>query len=895
MKYVLNLCLVVVGSAILAEPSVTTNGTELTISVPSGEEYAHVEAVPSSFTKITKDGLGSCVFAPSTITFTGTFIIQQGTIHGDRAKFGSPKEWTIADGGALRFDVATDEYKAGEWSKPSGKLSIGGFGCDGLPAYYFTMLPNGSPYTTTHGNFGGGVTLTSDTSVGGGRLGFATTDMQGYDIYTYCTNGQAQFEMYSAVKNAGNIHIKKGGLLVERAMTFSPALTNQYYEMADGTKIIMYGHPDTPSTYQASTPDIRLEPNASATIECTGNGATSASANTWQGDWHLGTGKRILLNVTAVNRYGSMKGAIDGAAEIYKSGNGVYTITTNASHAFGQLTVGQGTLTLGANADGSAYQVTNKWTVGGTATGASTPRLNIGPNARTVSDGKISTSGITVGYNGGTSAMNGIVSIGDGAVVSNAFLFGNAASTGTACGALYLDDATVFWKAGGGNDGFIGQNGAGYGCVIQNAGSLTHNGYMNLGAVGRGVYVQRGGLHRIATGDPLKFARTGSTSWGCYHQTGGTFTGSNAWFLYNNVTNCSASEAILTTTGTNSLFSCTENKVYLSCNKVTTTVNVNDGATFKGRLYREFAFGGYDSANWSKLAPACTNTTHLYLNLNGGILKAGSSAIFGSDRMRGPSRITVYEKGATFDTTDSALVVNTPLERPFGKGLKSITLPKNSVTNFNYYVGSPRIKITSQTGTGATAFADFNEKTRQVERIVVTGPGCGYEDASISIENNVHGAASVSTFELAELSVTGGVTKVGPNTLTLACANTYGGTTRIDGGTLAFTHVDGMPGGDVEFTAAALAGGAKTQPLLTADTFKAAKIRVANADMLDKDTFGSPRAVATFTNPLSELPTIEFADSTGASCTAPAWKFLLKDGGRTLIFGYSRGTVVIFR
>ena len=374
----------------LADATVTTEGTVLTIDVPAGESYTYAQAVPSSLTKIVKTGTGSCEMAPASISFTGTVEIQAGTLHGDRAKFGTPADWKIAEGAALRFDTAASDYKGGEYLKPSGKLTIGGFGCDDMPAYYFTMLPNGSPYTTSHQNFGGGVTLSSDTSVGGGRFGFATMDMQGYDLYTYCTNGQALYEMYFPIKNAGNIHVKKGQVLVERAMTFTPAVTDQFYELADGTTISMYNHPDTPTTYQASTLGIRLEPNASATLQCTGGNKSTeppleATRNTWRGDWHLGAGRRLALNVTAFNRCGTMKGSIDGAAEIYKTGTGLYTITPDGTHEFAQLTVAQGALVLGANKDGSAYPVTNFWDVSGATVDAGIARLNLGANCRTYS------------------------------------------------------------------------------------------------------------------------------------------------------------------------------------------------------------------------------------------------------------------------------------------------------------------------------------------------------------------------------------------------------------------------------------------------------------------------------------------------------------------------------
>ena len=890
----------------LADATVTTEGTVLTIDVPAGESYTYAQAVPSSLTKIVKTGTGSCEMAPASISFTGTVEIQAGTLHGDRAKFGSPADWKIAEGAALRFDTAASDYKGGEYLKPSGKLTIGGFGCDDMPAYYFTMLPNNSPYSTSHQNFGGGVTLSSDTSVGGGRFGFATMDMQGYDLYTYCTNGQSQYEMYFPIKNAGNIHVKKGQLLVERAMTFTPAVTDQFYELADGTTISMYNHPDTPTTYQASMPDIRLEPNAVATLQCTGpSGAMEATRNTWRGDWHLGTGRRLLLNVTAFNRCGTMKGSIDGAAEIYKTGSGIYTITPDATHVFGKLTTVQGTLTLGANKDGSTYQVTNYWDVGGTAVETGVARLNLGANSRTYSNLGISSAGIRVARSDGASTTDtgarrfGVVAIGDGAVVSNNFLIGSDGKNNTVtAGAVYMDDATVYWKAGGSNDGFIGQNSYGYGYFCQNAGSLTHGGYMNLGATGRGCIDQRGGVHRIDSGNPLKIARTGGNSWGCYHQTGGTFDGQLAWIGYNNNTECTAAVAILTTTGAGSVFKCNNMKVFMSRKPIDTIVNVNDGATLQGRLYRDIAFSGYSSSNWSTLAPQMTNTTHLYVNLNGGVLKSLDSAeIWGNDRARGLSRATVYEKGVTFDTTGKDITLFTELVKPFGKGLKSVTLPKNAVTNFNYYVGSPRIRITSSTGTGASAFAVFNEKTRQVERIDVTGAGCGYEDVTIQIENNAHGLEGISSYELADLPTTGGVRKVGTGTLTLNCANTYGGATRVEGGTIAFTHEAGYPGGDLELAASVVTNA--VAPCVVAKTlaFNAeAKIRVTHADELDPNCCHGLQTLVTTETALTALPPVAFVDADGDEvAVSPAWTLRLAHGGKAIEFGYQRGTMMIFR
>ena len=202
----------------------------------------------------------------------------------------------------------------------------------------------------------------------------------------------------------------------------------------------------------------------------------------------------------------------------------------------------------------------------------------------------------------------------------------------------------------------------------------------------------------IVGNNPLKVARTGSASYGHYYQCGGTYKGANAWINYNYATNCASAEAVITTTGTNSVFESDAIRVFMSCKDIVCMVNVNDGATLKGRVYRDIAFNGYkQDTMWGPLSANFDATTRYYLNVNGGVFASTGTYIFGNDRRRGATRTTIYEKGVTFDTSAGALNVHSPLERPYGKGVKSISLPKNSVTNFNYYVGDNVVPAESLT------------------------------------------------------------------------------------------------------------------------------------------------------------------------------------------------------
>ena len=144
----------------------------------------------------------------------------------------------------------------------------------------------------------------------------------------------------------------------------------------------------------------------------------------------------------------------------------------------------------------------------------------------------------------------------------------------------------------------------------------------------------------------------------------------------------------------------------------------------------------------------------------------------------------------------------------------------------------------------------------------------------------------------------GGIAKYGAGTLTISSTNTYNGATRLGGGTLAFLHAQGYPGGDLEIAAAAVQG-TLSAPLLTANVlaFREGKgVRVTEADTLDDKPFGPMKTVATFNTPLSELPSLTLVDSDGTEWTSSKqWCLQLADGGTTLKFGALSGTQVILR
>ena len=86
-----------------------------------------------------------------------------------------------------------------------------------------------------------------------------------------------------------------------------------------------------------------------------------------------------------------------------------------------------------------------------------------------------------------------------------------------------------------------------------------------------------------------------------------------------------------------------------------------------------------------------------------------------------------------------------------------------------------------------------------------------------------------------------------------------------------------------------------TAPLLTAVSYTGGALRVAEADTLDDAAWHGMKTVATFTEPLAVLPSVEFVNADGTAANPGAWTFMLTNGGRALTFGYLRGTQILIR
>lgn len=202
----------------------------------------------------------------------------------------------------------------------------------------------------------------------------------------------------------------------------------------------------------------------------------------------------------------------------------------------------------------------------------------------------------------------------------------------------------------------------------------------------------------------------------------------------------------------------------------TFTVNMNGGTLKTGMLYKH------------------KNQNHhlgnrLLINFNGGTFMCATGAgVFGPSE-NGADRITVYSGGATIDTDGHDAWVSQPIEAPSGKGIASIGLGGPiAYTN----AMSPIVKIMSDTGCGASAFAHYDWESHAVDRIDVLSSGVGYEDAKVvlAFDPGVSMEIATENVTFADNAIGGSLTKKGDGKLFLAAANKWAGATCVRGGAL---------------------------------------------------------------------------------------------------------------
>lgn len=936
------------------ERTLSADGKTLTFDVPAGGIYTNAVAIESTVTDIVKTGGGDAFLGNLANTaFTGRIVVEAGFLSGMQDSFGKPSEiWIRSDsetgvGGALVWlDLKPAQLTTTASPFWNTKFHLSGSGPDGAgalqrPVTHCDSMING---------FAKEVWLEADTTINvGSRWGFGGTTLymnnhrltldagkhsHGDSPFPYKSLNDTWGRIFHFARN-GNLTVKDPGevvvtngcrLLVEGnsrvldAAGSNGAVRDMVVNIADGCQLRIF------SIGAASASSFHAKFNPGAGLQTFNPSYFDGALET--------TGGTLTLSQYQDKTSGFLRGGVSGPGQIYHNANAPYTFGGEVPHTNvvgGLKLVSTGWVNL---RDDETFLVTNGVYLGRSSV-AQPCVLTLGDRAR-------------IGYDDDMRAMTGsrmwvgtpdqsdhdtygILRLEGDSVVSNCVMVGYYGR-----GAVHVSgNATLHFRdhVNGNNNGFVGgaQSTGGtraYGYIGQAGGTVRQDFWFNIGGNGnsRGVVVQKGGrFEHNGSGEPVRFGFTGTDCWSAYAQYGGTSVWKNyAAFGFGNYTPTAVgSTASLTVSGPDTLMDMSAvvsgngsvagihcNANTNAANPNTACINLNDGGTLYVKRIARGQLTGTGSPSWSSLTSLLTAGSLYYLNFNGGVLKTAQAGEFfhstEADPLRELTRATVFGKGVVIDTDGKDVVFRMALQKPYGLGIKSVTLP-DAVTApaaTNLLIGPTRPVVTAterRIARTADLMMDFDDATRRAKGVIVNAPGFGFtEKPTVAFEKANCSETWSCTVETVDFDAAdfphGGLTKRGAGTLTLTAANTYGGATRLEDGTLAFTHPAGFPGGDLEIPAATLAAKDVPTPLLTAAALSfrtGAVLRVTDADTLDKNTFGPSKVVATVATPPATLPTLVLLDGDGVELPAAAWSFHLD--GTQLKLGPARGTVLIFR
>ena len=910
---------------------------------PEATPYEYTTAL-SGVTSIVKKGTGAVSLGATATanTFTGTMTVEAGFLMGWKPRFGRPSTVTVENGAAVVFTEPSDYVSSPTDYFENTKFYIEGTGPDGNGALQRPWARGLSdPY------FLSSVTMTDDATINvGSRWGISggTLEMNNHTLtlssakedvaygnsrvysrvfdlarYTSGSNGKTYIKDPGEIIVADNcrLNVEHSNAALLDAPGSNGSVSNLTVRLKNDTYLRLF------QTYKNAFP-CRVISEGTSYLMIHNKNLSDANAlkqSHMEGPLEI-VGKKVQMSlyasgVEASNACLWVNGPVTGPGMLENNSRGRMYLTGANTSTVGTLRqTGPGSLILQDDVKVSLTNTTEVAAYGlvGYNSFATPGTMVVKDNAQLICrPGYEKLSELTLGYHTtGGDNWAGILKVQGNAIVSNNVSVGCYGK-----GACYQFGGQLHMLTGKMSTSvLLAYNSNSYGYIGVDGGLFHVNNWFYFAKRGPGFFVQRGGRSLIGPSTvPFRLADKTSASYGNLAILGGTSTWNNAYLAMNFASYTPIGEystAVATVAGTDTLMDMSNSYILVSpatnaAKAVTAVVNVIDGGTLKTKNIRLQLVSNSANPSWNTYKDKVQDATRAYLNFNGGTLVTAAAGEFftnGTDPTRLLTRATIFEKGAVIDTDGKNVTWRMPLERPYGHGIASVTLPAAALAK-ETLIGPTRCTITSTAGgVAADALMDFDNTNRVARGMIVTSRGFGYEAAPTV---KVHKANCSDTWDCTVETVDfdaadfahGGLTKRGAGTLTITCTNTYGGATRLEGGTLAFSHEHGYPGGDLEIAAAAVQGQTLAAPLLTAHTlaFNAGKgVRVTEADDLDDKTFGRAKTVATFTTPLAEIPSLTLVDSDGDEMPPSGlWNLMLTDGGRTLKFGAVRGTQVIIR
>jgi len=363
---------------------------------------------------------------------------------------------------------------------------------------------------------------------------------------------------------------------------------------------------------------------------------------------------------------------------------------------------------------------------------------------------------------------------------------------------------------------YVGSQASGF---FETSGGLTViRGLFYPGASQRGcgLWYHKGGYTRAEQGTGVifgQYSRSDYPSRGVYYHTGGTnenwgpFVSGKTLYDASNAAN----RDHFTVAGG---FMNIDNGVDLAgAPHARTILNLN-GGVFRALFTQVLTNENQTSIGSGSNKPL--DDTKAWVNFNGGTYRyrrnpdkgsrkayKAESFFYGDpDRLR----ITSFGQGAIFDTAGHDANLDHAVTAPYGNGLLSLALPEGVTFDDWAFAGAPYVEISGD-GEGAAAVAEFDSVNGRVTGLTVTSPGCGYSTMEAKLirggyTNEVPLVCTLGT------PTPGGLAKTGNGVLRLNVANTYGGRTRVEMGTLMACHEDAIPAGsDVEIAGGTLDAG----------------------------------------------------------------------------------------
>ena len=739
----------------------------------SANTYNNTTAYAAA-SKVVKTGTGVTTLDLGDMTgyFNGEIEIREGELKVKTTpnSFGAPTKITVCPGATL--DLSWSGNSVGKI--PQTEIVIAGTGANGNRG---AVRRDGS-LDTINALFGT-ITLAADARIVlGTQTGFvANTGRLNLDGFTltkassgvlYCNNTFA-YGADGSTANPGNIIVESGTLFLHNGNALKGGSKANKITLKTGTTLKL--RHSSPLAWS-----VVAEGNA--TVVSDDSNAADQPRNRLAGPVDVaGTFEMKADHANAVMSLKDGPVTLNGALNVKGKGSVSFVDAQVENTALGRATI--------ENADVASLAVQ----------GTSQMQGRFNDNG----------CGQTRFYIGDTAGTYGTLAIEDAATVENyALRLG-----GEGAGAIYQLGGASSWYPGDASADRIANAATGYGYIHESGGSFTLTAREDgtakttlIGVHGKTAFSFTGGTAAFNNSDNIAFAyRAGPLAW---FQNGGAVVDVDEGFDFGDSSNRNyAGCGMVTVSGKGTTLKVGTWLRFLWTNAAASAfVNLNDGGTLESQyLYR------------------LSNAWPWYLNLDGGIIKplfANAVFSFADEDARKPTAATVYEGGFAIDTSscvDSSgdgglcnmhLSFAAPGE---GKRVAAISLPDLSAET--RLVGSPLVTISGD-GTGASAFALFDDATRTVADIVVTSPGWGYTSAAATISGGGLSQDYTCTVTLEDAPASGwkGFAKRGAQRLNMYGANTFKGDVAVQEGILGFLNATAAQGGMPQGAGVAIAEGA---------------------------------------------------------------------------------------